>query len=108
MERASGALARQTMRVAVACSPRPGVAVEVAVTLPAGATVLDAIRASGLLERFAELDVSAQAIGVWGRVCALDARLQEGDRVEVYRSLAIDPNEARRLRAKQLREQARR
>ena len=56
-----------TLRVTVACSPRAGVAAEVALELAAGATAIEAIRASGLLERFAELDLSVQAIGVWGR-----------------------------------------
>jgi putative ubiquitin-RnfH superfamily antitoxin RatB of RatAB toxin-antitoxin module len=88
-----------TLRVTVACSPRAGVATEVALELAAGATAIAAIRASGLLERFAELDLSVQAIGVWGRACALDAPLREGDRVEIYRPLAMDPNQARRLRA---------
>ncbi|HEY4958718.1 MAG TPA: RnfH family protein, partial [Caldimonas sp.] len=92
MDRASGAASM--LRVAVACSPREGVAAEVTIELPAGASALDAIRASGLLERFAELDVSALAIGIWGRACALDARLRDGDRVEIYRPLAMDPNEA--------------
>jgi putative ubiquitin-RnfH superfamily antitoxin RatB of RatAB toxin-antitoxin module len=88
------------IRVAVACTPRPGVAVEVGVELDAGATALDAIRASGVLQRFAEIDVSTQSIGVWGRICALDAPLADGDRVEIYRPLAVDPKEARRRRAK--------
>ena len=87
------------MRITVACSPREGVAAEVAVELADGATAIGAIRASGLLERFAELDLSVQAIGVWGRACALDCRLRDGDRVEIYRPLAMDPNQARRLRA---------
>jgi putative ubiquitin-RnfH superfamily antitoxin RatB of RatAB toxin-antitoxin module len=61
------------LRVTVACSPREGVAAEVALELAEGATAIEAIRASGLLVRFAELDLSVQAIGVWGRTCALDA-----------------------------------
>ncbi len=99
MDPARAAPAGSALHVAVACSPRNGVAAEVALELPEAATAIDAIRASGLLERFPELDVSVQAIGVWGRPCALDARLRDGDRVEIYRPLAMDPNEARRLRA---------
>jgi len=87
------------VRVTVACSPRQGVAAEVAVELAEGASAIEAIRASGLLERFAEIDLSVQAIGVWGRGCALDARLDDGDRVEIYRPLAMEPNQARQLRA---------
>lgn len=91
------------MKVAVAFSPSAGVALEWAVDVPTSATAIDAIRASGLSERFPEIDVGAATIGRWGRSCALDAPLTEGDRVELYRPLAMDPNEARRLRAKQLR-----
>jgi putative ubiquitin-RnfH superfamily antitoxin RatB of RatAB toxin-antitoxin module len=94
-----GPAAGATIRVAVACSRRPGEAEEVEVEVPAGASALDAIRASGLLERHAEIDISSQAVGVWGRRCALDTVLREGDRVEIYRPLAIDPKEARRRRA---------
>jgi uncharacterized protein len=108
MARASAPSSRATLHVAVACSPRAGVAVEIAVELPAGATALDAIRASGVLERHPELDLGTQTIGIWGRACALDARLQDGDRVELYRALTMDPNEARRLRARRTRAAARR
>jgi putative ubiquitin-RnfH superfamily antitoxin RatB of RatAB toxin-antitoxin module len=90
------------LQVAVACSPRDGLAVEVMIEVPAAATAFDAIRASGLLERFAELDLGTQAIGIWGRACGLDALLRDGDRVEIYRPLAMDPNEARRLRARRM------
>lgn len=90
-----------SIRVAVACSPRPGVAVEVALDVPAASTALDAIRTSGLLERHAELDLEAQSIGIWGRAVALETVLKAGDRVEIYRPLAIDPKAARRLRAAQ-------
>lgn len=95
------------MKIAVAFSPGPGAALELALELPESATALDAIRASGLAERFPEVDMDAATLGVWGRACAPDTRLQEGDRVEVYRPLRMDPNEARRLRARQTRERKR-
>ena len=96
MDRASGA---QVLRVAVAWSARPGQACEVAVELPAGARVLDAIRASGAMTGEGAIDISTQAVGIWGRTVALDAPLAEGDRVEIYRPLRMDPKEARRRRA---------
>jgi putative ubiquitin-RnfH superfamily antitoxin RatB of RatAB toxin-antitoxin module len=100
MDLADGmAEAAGTIRVAVACSPRPGAAVEVDVEVRAGSRALDAIRASGLLERFAEIDISSQSVGIWGRRAGLDSVLCEGDRVEIYRPLALDPKEARRRRA---------
>ncbi|HVJ12763.1 MAG TPA: RnfH family protein [Burkholderiales bacterium] len=63
-------------------------------TLPAGATVRDALAASGY-----ELSLEGQPCGIFGKRVALDRKLAEGDRVEVYRPLAMDPKEARRQRA---------
>ena len=95
------------MKVAVAFSPAAGEALELALDVPETATAIDAIRAAGLAERFPDVDIDASTLGVWGRACAPDTRLREGDRVELYRPLAMDPNEARRLRARQTRERKR-
>ena len=97
MDRASGTPA---LRVAVAWSAREGEACEVEVELPGDASVLDAIRASGAQERDAAIDISTQAVGIWGRTATLATRLTEGDRVEIYRPLLLNPKEARRLRAR--------
>lgn len=97
----------EPFRVAVACSPSPGAAVEVDVWVRPGATAQEALVASGLLERFAGAGLGRQAVGVWGRPCAPDTRLRPGDRVELYRPLALDPMEARRLRAARRPKQAR-
>jgi len=96
------------VRVAIACSPGAGHAFEATLELPAPATALDAVRASGLLERHPELGLGEPLIGIWGRACAPETLLADGDRVEVYRPLTMDPNEARRLRARNLRADARR
>ena len=69
----------------------------VALSLPAGSTVRDAVAASALGERHAGLDL--EAVGIFGRRVKPDARLADGDRVEVYRPLVMDPKEARRRRA---------
>ena len=100
--------ASATVRVAIACSPSVGRAFETTLELPAPATALDAIRASGLFERHPELGLGEPLIGIWGRACAPETVLAEGDRVELYRPLTMDPNEARRLRARKLRAAARR
>ena len=71
----------------------------VSVSLPAGASLRDAVVASGLLERHAGIQLEKQAFGIFGRRASLETRLTEGDRVEVYRALALDPKEARRQRA---------
>jgi uncharacterized protein len=71
----------------------------VALDLPAASTVRDALAASGLLDRHG-LGIDAVLVGVWGRRCDLTRVLRDGDRVELYRTLTVDPKEARRLRYK--------
>lgn len=72
--------------------------VVLALRLPCGANVRDAIRASGLMGRLAEL-AELGSVGIHGRIVALDTELECGDRVEIYRPLAVDPKLARRRRA---------
>jgi putative ubiquitin-RnfH superfamily antitoxin RatB of RatAB toxin-antitoxin module len=93
------------VRVEVVYCPAPGQCDRVSMSLAAGASVGDAVRASGLPERHA-LDPSSMVIGVWGRKQPLDAALRDRDRVELYRPLQVDPKEARRLRYKRTRQQA--
>lgn len=54
---------------------------------------------SGLLEAMPELRLQALEVGIFHRRCALDTPVRDGNRVEIYRPLQIDPKEARRLRA---------
>ena len=65
--------------------------------LEPGSTVLDAIQASGLLQRSPEIKLGRT--GVWGQPVSPDARLRDLDRVEIYRPLTADPKEIRRKRA---------
>jgi len=66
--------------------------------LRGGATVDEALRASGIAERHRGIDLSR--LGIFGRRVARDTPLAQGDRVEIYRPLALDPKEARRERAR--------
>ena len=68
------------------------------VTVPVGSTAGDAIAASNLLREFPEIDLSRNSIGVYSRLIEPDTIVHEGDRVEIYRPLTIDPKEARRKR----------
>jgi len=68
-------------------------------TLPAVSSVEQAIRASGLLDEFPEIDLDHQRIGVFGEFVRLDECLHGGERVEIYRALIADPKEVRRRRA---------
>ena len=92
------------MRIEVVYSPAPREVECVALELPEGATVAAALEASGLLRRHAELgtpDAPAGGVGVWGQACGPGQALRDGDRVELYRALQVDPKEARRLRQRQ-------
>lgn len=62
-------------------------------------TVEQAIILSDIIGQFPEIDLTENKVGIFSQICLLSARLQENDRVEIYRSLAIDPMEARRQRA---------
>ncbi|WP_096461456.1 RnfH family protein [Sulfurifustis variabilis] len=86
------------IRVEVAYA-RPEVQAVERVVLPAGGTVLDAIRASGLLERFPEIDLAKARVGIFGLAAQLGDSVEEGDRVEIYRPLVADAKAARRERA---------
>ncbi len=61
------------------------------VQLPDGATIKDAIERSGILAQFPEINLEQQKVGVYGKVSKLDAVLNEGDRVEIYRPIICDP-----------------
>lgn len=67
--------------------------------LAAGSTIEQAIRASGLLERHADIDLASNQVGIFGKAASLASPLRDQDRVEIYRPLAADPKEMRRRRA---------
>ena len=88
----------------------PKITVEVAYALPdkqylqrvkldEGATVEEAIRASGLLELRSDIDLSKNKVGIYSRPVKLADVVSDGDRVEIYRPLIADPKELRRQRA---------
>jgi uncharacterized protein len=79
------------IRVEVVYARREG-ADSVTVQLPAGATVRDALAAAGFAARHRD-------VGVYGKRVRADAPLADGDRVEIYRPLLLDPKERRRQRA---------
>lgn len=68
---------------------------ELPVELPANCTAALAIRRSGILESFPELDLADIQIGIFAKKVLLDASLRQGDRIEIYRPLLIDPKQAR-------------
>jgi uncharacterized protein len=92
-----------SIAVEVTYSPRAGVVDVVALTLPVGSTLADAVQASGLVQRHA-LDMVALRTGVWCKAKEPATVLRDRDRVELYRPLLVDPKEARRQRYKRHRD----
>lgn len=88
----------ETLSISVVYSPEPRETCEIALKIPSGATVREAIKASGLQARFPELSLESGSVGVWGRKVPLDQALQDRDRVEIWRPLTVDPKVARRER----------
>lgn len=84
------------MKVVLTFAAAPRQVQEAELDVPHGATAADALRASGWLERFK--DVDDLSLAVWGRRCAPSQVLREGDRLELLRPLRVDPKVARRER----------
>lgn len=66
--------------------------------VPDDSSVEQAICLSGILERFPEIDLGNQKVGVYGKFAKLEAPLNDGDRVEIYRPIIADPKTVRRRR----------
>ncbi|WP_048441952.1 RnfH family protein [Caenimonas sp. SL110] len=81
------------IRVTIAFSPAAREVRELHVELPSGSSVASALRAGAI-------EMANADLGIWGRGTTLDAALHDGDRVEIYRPLKVDPKLARRERFK--------
>jgi putative ubiquitin-RnfH superfamily antitoxin RatB of RatAB toxin-antitoxin module len=66
--------------------------------VPDDSSVEDAIRNSGILKQFPEIDLSTQKVGIFGKLVKLNAPVKEGDRIEIYRPIIADPKTVRRRR----------
>jgi uncharacterized protein len=78
------------MQIGVAYS-EPGQQIWLNIEVPDESTVSEAIDRSGILKQFPQIDLTAQKVGVFGRLVKLDAALKPGDRVEIYRGIIADP-----------------
>jgi putative ubiquitin-RnfH superfamily antitoxin RatB of RatAB toxin-antitoxin module len=85
------------------CYALPDAQTLIVVELPAGATVQQALDASGILKRFPSIDLNTQKVGVFGKLKALDTVLADHDRVEIYRPLLVDPKVSRQRRVEKTR-----
>ena len=77
----------------------PEKAERVPLRLAVGSTVQQAIEFSGLLQKYREIDLGRNKVGIYAKLVKLDQPLRDHDRVEIYRPLIADPKEVRRQRA---------
>ncbi len=77
----------------------PARATEIEVSLPAGATVGEAVAGSGITSRHPEADLAGCPVGIFGKRVDRETPVADGDRIELYRPLIADPKESRRKRA---------
>lgn len=70
-----------------------------------GTTVVEAIRLSGILEKFSDINLEENKLGIFGKITAADTVLRDKDRVEIYRPLIADPKASRRKRAEKKQQQ---
>ncbi|HUW53695.1 MAG TPA: RnfH family protein [Rhodanobacter sp.] len=92
-------MAERTIRVAVVYASATQ-QIQYRTELAQGSTVIQAIDASGISRALAHGTIDPQRLGIHGRRVAPDQLLRDGDRIEIYRPLMLDPMEARRRRAK--------
>jgi uncharacterized protein len=64
--------------------------------VPDGSTVRDAIDHSGILKQFPEIDLENQKVGIFGKLSKLDAVIEDGARIEIYRPITADPETVER------------
>lgn len=69
--------------------------------VPKSSTIADAIKLSGLLEKYPEIDLAKSKFGLYGKLSKADTVLRDKDRIEIYRPLLADPKEVRRKRAEE-------
>ena len=77
----------------------PDVQVIIPLDVNSNATLQDAIRQSGILQSYPDINLDVNKVGIFGKLSKLDTPLKPGDRVEIYRTLIADPKEVRRKRA---------
>ncbi|MDB5805884.1 MAG: RnfH family protein [Betaproteobacteria bacterium] len=86
--------------VRVVYAPAGAAPVEVELRAAPGMTLADAVHASGLRARFAQIDLEHARVGVWGKPRDPSSLACPGDRIEIYRPLTADPKASRSQRAK--------
>ena len=86
------------LKISLVYSPAPRKVREWALELNPGATVARVLSACRIFEEYPELQADRLKAGIWGKKCSQGHVLQDGDRIEIYRPLRVDPKVARRER----------
>jgi len=74
--------------------------------VPGDCIVEEAISRSGILDTYPQIDLGTDKVGIFGKMCKLNASLRNKDRIEIYRKLIADPKESRRQKAEMERKKA--
>jgi putative ubiquitin-RnfH superfamily antitoxin RatB of RatAB toxin-antitoxin module len=92
-------MAEQSLMIVEIAYALPTKQVIIPLKIEQGATAESAIKLSGILTKFPEIDLSVYKIGIFSKPAKLDTVLREKDRVEIYRPLIADPKAVRKQRA---------
>jgi len=71
----------------------------IALEVAEGSSVAEVILQSCVLTLFPEIDLTKQKVGVFSKARKLSDVVKQGERIEIYRELTIDPKDARRAKA---------
>jgi uncharacterized protein len=66
--------------------------------VPDQCTIEETINLSGVLKLYPEINLVSQKVGIFGKIAALDTQVKDGDRVEIYRQITVDPQTVQRRR----------
>ena len=66
--------------------------------VPDDSTIAETISLSGVLKLYPEINLDSQKVGIFGKIAALDTPVNDGDRVEIYRQITVDPQTVQRRR----------
>ncbi len=66
--------------------------------VPDNSSIEQTIHLSGVLKLYPEINLSNQKVGIFGKISLLDTKVKDGDRVEIYRQITVDPQTVQRRR----------
>jgi len=66
--------------------------------VPDNSSIEEAIKLSGVLKLYPEINLTNQKVGIFGKITPLDTPVNDGDRVEIYRQITVDPQTVQRRR----------